>query len=74
MFKRLKRLYELSKKDSEVLDVYDTLTPEEIKDIPDASKGDGKAVFLGEGSSEDFLDQERKDKGLAGWYERLKNL
>jgi len=46
MFKRLKRLYELSKKDSEVLDVYDTLTPEEIKDIPDASKGDGKAVFL----------------------------
>ena len=74
MFKRLKRLYELSKKDSEILDVYDTLTPEEIKDIPNASKGDGKAVFFSEGSSEDFLDQERKDKGLSGWYERLKNL
>jgi hypothetical protein len=40
----------------------------------DEKIGNGKAVFLGEGSSEDFLDQERKDKGLFGWYEKIKNL
>jgi hypothetical protein len=74
MFKRFRRVWELSKKDPEILDLYEKLTPEEIADIPDASKGDGKAVFLGEGSTEDFIAQERADKGLAGWYERLKNL
>lgn len=74
MFKRFRRVWELSKKDPEILDLYETLTPEEIADIPNVSKGDGKAVFFGEGSTEEFIEQDRADKGLAGWYERLKNL
>ena len=74
MFKRIRRLYELSKKDPEILDKYATLTPEELADIPDVSKGDGKAVFFGEGSQDEFLEQERKDQGLAGWYRRLRNM
>lgn len=65
-------MWTLSKKDPKVLDVYDTLTPEDIKDIPDAA--DGKAVFLGEGTQEEFVEQERKDAGLAGWYKRIRNL
>lgn len=71
---RVKRLWELSKKDSEVLDLYETLTPEDIKEIPNAKKGEGKAVFFGVGTEEEYIEQVRKDKGLAGWYERLKNL
>lgn len=74
MFKRIRRIVELSRKDPEILDKYEKLTPEEIADIPNASKGDGKAVFFGEGSTEEFVDQERKDKGLKGWYDRLKQL
>ena len=74
MIKRFRRMWELSKKDPEVLDKYEKLSPEEIEKIPEASKGNGKAVFFGEGTSEEFVEQERKDKGLAGWYERLKNL
>lgn len=72
MFKRFRRLIELSKKDPEILEKYEKLTPEEIADIP--SKGNGKAVFFGAGTEEEFIEQERKDKGLKGWYDRLKQL
>ncbi len=74
MLKRLNRLWKLSKKDPEVLDKYELLSPEEIQSIPNASKGDGKAVFFGEGTTDEFIEQERADKGLNGWYERLKNM
>lgn len=72
MFKRIRRMWELSKKDPEVLQIYDTLTPKDLKDIPDA--GDGKAVFFGPGTDEEYLDLQRKDKGMKGWYDRIKNL
>ena len=65
-------MWELSKKDPEVLEIYSHLTPAEIADIPD--KGDGKAVFFGEGSQEEFIEQERKDQGLSGWYRRIRDL
>lgn len=69
MFKRLRRMWQLSDKDIKALE---TLTPEEIQNIP--VLGDGKAEFLGEGTEEEYIEQERKDKGLKGWYDRLKNL
>jgi len=69
MFKRLRRMWQLSDKD---ITAFESLTPEEIKNIPIA--GDGKAEFLGEGTEEEYLEQERKDKGLKGWYDRLKSL
>lgn len=31
--------------------------------LPAAPLGDGKAEFLGEGTHEEFVDQEREDKG-----------
>ena len=72
MIKRIKRLIALSRKDEKALKVLESLTPDQLKEVPDA--GDGKAVFFDEGSSEDYLEQERKDSGMAGWYKRIKNL
>lgn len=47
MFKRLKqlkKLWKLTNKDTDYLNVIDNLTDKDIKDIP--NKGNGKAVFL----------------------------
>ena len=63
MFKRLKRIIELSKKDPEILS---KLTEEEITSIPEI--GDGKAVFFDEGYEKEFEEQEKKDKGLWGIF------
>lgn len=30
--------------------------------------GDGNAVFIGEGSHDDFVEQEKEDKGLKGLF------
>jgi len=44
----------------------------DVEQIPDA--GDESAVFLGEGTHEEFIEQTRIDEGMAPWYERIKNL
>lgn len=72
MFKRLKRLYELSKKDPESLKKLESLTEEEIAYIPEI--GNGKAVFFDEGSIKEYKEFEKEESGLKPWYERLKNL
>jgi hypothetical protein len=33
--------------------------------------GDGKAVWLGEGTEEEYIDQKREDEGMKAWYKRL---
>lgn len=72
MFKKLKRLIALSKKDPKALKLLEELTEEELDSIPE--EGDGKAVFFGEGSHDEFLEQEKEDKGIKPWYDRLRNL
>lgn len=72
MLKRIKRLVQLSKKDPKALSVLENLTPEQLSKVPD--EGDGKAVFFGDGTEEEFVELQREDSGLKGWYERLKNL
>jgi hypothetical protein len=72
MFKRIKKLWQLSNKDPKALEVLEGLTDEQLKSVPD--EGDGKAEWLGEGTEEEFIEQQRKDNGLQGWYERLRNL
>lgn len=67
MFKRIKRLIKLSSKDPKALEA---LTEEQIDSIPEA--GDGNAEFFGEGTEEEFLDQERAEVGLKAWYDRIK--
>lgn len=72
MIKRIKRMWDLSRKDEKALKMLEGLTPEQLNEIPNA--GNSKAVFFDEGTQEDYVDQERKDQGMLGWYERLKNL
>lgn len=74
MFKRLKKLIALSKKDPEALKVLESLTVDQLALVPEENLGDGKAVFIGEGTHDDFLEQEKEDTGMKPWYERLKNL
>lgn len=35
--------------------------------------GDGKAEFLGEGTAQEFVEQQRADKGMDKWYKRILN-
>ena len=72
ILKRIKRIVELSKKDQKALEVLENLTPEQLEQIPD--EGDGKAVFFAQATEKDFVEFEREQTGLKGWYERLKNL
>ena len=69
MIKRLKKLWKLSRKNSKDIE---SLTNEQIDDISD--EGDGKAVYFGEGSSDEFSDLQKEENGMAGWYERMKKL
>lgn len=68
LFKRIKRSWELAKKDSQVLN---ELTDEQITEIPDE---DTKAVFFGRGTKEEFEDFQREEEGTKAWYDRLEQL
>ncbi len=73
MIQRFKNAIKAFKESDEVL------TPSELyreKGIVFAAQplGDGKAEFLGEGTEEEFIEQQREDKGEKPWYDRLKNL
>ncbi len=72
MFKRLKKLYALSKKDPKALEVLENLTTEQMAIIPE--EGDGKAVFFGGGTNEEYEQFKREEEGTDKWYKRLKNL
>lgn len=72
MYKRLKRFWQLSKKDPKAIEILEKLTEEDLAFIPEA--GDGKAVFFSEGTMEDFEEQKKEDSGLAKWYKRIKEL
>jgi len=74
MFKRLKKLIALSKKDPKALEILESLTDDQLALVPEENLGDGKAVFISEGTHDEFLEQEKEDKGMKPWYERLKNL
>lgn len=63
MFKRIKRIIQLSKKDHKRID---ELTDDVISSV--SLEGDGKGVYLGEGTVEEFEDQQKKDKGLFGLF------
>jgi len=69
MLNRFKRLWKLSKKDMKVLE---KLTPEQIEEIPDAPNG--KAVFFGEGTEEEYDELQKEDSGMSGWYKRIRGL
>lgn len=75
MFKKIRRLWNLASQDNPInLENLKNLKPGETIWNTFEPKGDGNAVFFGEGTEEEFLEQQRNDKGLKGWYDRLKNL
>lgn len=62
--KRLNKLWKLSKEvDSKVLTMPEAIGPIQLREMLGVELGDGKAEFLGEGSSEEFKDQQNDDKG-----------
>lgn len=64
MYQRLKRAWKLSA-------VNDDLSLEKLEKIVDEHPeqfGDGKAEFLGEGTHEEFLEQEQEKKGLKNVF------
>jgi len=69
LIKRIKRTWELSKKDQKILD---SLTDEQIEQLPEI--GDGNATFFGEGTHDEWEDQKKEDEGMKPWYTRLNNL
>lgn len=74
MFNKIRRMYQLSKKDPEALKVLESLSDEQLKAVPEVVEGDGKAEFFGEGTEKEWEEQQKIDDGSAPWYERLKNL
>lgn len=63
MFRRIKNLIRLSEAPKEAID-------DAVKAMKEIAEllGDGKAVFLGEGTSEEFKEQENSDKGIKGIF------
>lgn len=74
MIKKIKRLLELAKKDPKALEVLENLSAEQLQAVPEANEGDGKAVFFGEGTQEEFEEFQKEEQGVKPWYDRLKNL
>lgn len=72
MLQRIKRMWDLSKKDPEVLKTLEALTPNDLKIIPEA--GDGKAEFFGAGTQEEYEEMVKEDNGMKPWYDLIKGL
>lgn len=45
-----------------------SITPEELREMLAVDLGDGKAEFLGEGTDEEFKQQQNEDKGYKGIF------
>lgn len=54
-------MWALSKKDPKVLEA---LTKDQVDNIPEA--GDGNAVFFGEGSEDEWKEEQDRRKGFLG--------
>lgn len=72
MLKRIKRFWQLAKKDPKALEKLEQLTEEEMAYIPEI--GDGKAVFFGQGTEEEFKEMQKEDSGMKAWYDLIRNL
>ena len=67
LIQRIKRVIKASKLTEEEL-----AKQAAVVEAAGATQGDGKAEWLGEGSTDEFLDQQREDKGMRGWYDKFK--
>ena len=65
LINKIKRLWKLSNKDQKSLEAFMQLSDKEIMDLPDE---DTKAVFISEGSAEEFKDYQNEQKGIKGIF------
>lgn len=72
--KRIKRLWQLTKKDPKAIALLEKLTPAEIEKIPEDKPVEEGSAFFGPGTEAEFKEQELEDQGMKPWYERIKNL
>ena len=71
ILRRVKQAWRLSRLPDEVISTTPNIADLLVKE---AELGDGKAEFIGEGTHDDFVEQQRTDDGTKPWYERLKRL
>lgn len=84
MFKRIKRAYQAfiepeSFKWSGFVKPQNDPEGTEYKTVFSADfipspEGDGNAEFLGEGTTEEWEEQQKEDSGEKPWYDRIRNL
>jgi hypothetical protein len=65
LINKIKRLWKLSGKDPKSLEEFMKLSDKEIMELPDE---DTKAVFISEGSAEEFKDYQNENKGIKGIF------
>ena len=63
--KQLRRLWTLAKKDETVMDEFMKLSSKEIMELPDEET---KAIFISQGSNEEFKEYENEQKGIKGIF------
>lgn len=69
--KRVKKYWDLAKKNPKKID--ELLNNQELIDkIPD--EGDGRGVYLSEGTEKDFEDFQNEQSGLKAWLKRIARL
>jgi hypothetical protein len=59
IFKKIKRFWELSNKDEDVIEEFMKLSDKQIMEMPDE---DSKAVFMGLGSEDEFIEEQNIKK------------
>ena len=74
MFKKIKRILALAKKDPKALAVLESLSEEQLNAVPEVVEGDGKAEFFGEGTPEELEELKREDEGMKPWFKLLDEL
>ncbi len=76
MLKRIKQLHKmwkLSNKDSNYLEVLENITTNDIEKIPD--KGNGKAIFISDMNDEEYNQYIRDEKqGWKGFNNKIKQI
>ena len=70
MLNRIKRLWQLSKKDPKQVD--ELFDKKVIESIPEL--GDGKATFIPEATEEDYEEFKKEEEGTKPWYDRIRRL
>lgn len=62
---KIKRLWKLSSKDEKSIEEFMKLSDKEIMELPDE---DTKAVFISEGTAEEYKDYQNEKKGIKGIF------